>query len=319
MSIIYCRQNTGSVSLLRLKKIKLSVTSSQSISHSLIRNFTEITKLRLSVSVVFSSVAGYLLGADSIDFFVLFLLCVGGYCMVGASNVYNQIIERDLDSLMDRTKDRPLPAGTMSVQSAFILASILTVIGIIVLYSINPITAMFGAVSIFMYVSLYTPLKTKTPLSVFVGAFPGAIPFMLGWVAATGKFGIEPGTLFMIQFFWQFPHFWAIGWFLFDDYKKAGFFMLPNGKRDKGTAVQTILYSVWTVLVSLVPVLGITGKLYLTPVSGVLIGILGIGLIYYAVRLYKEKTSKAAKQLMLASVSYITLLQIIYVADKFIR
>ncbi len=303
----------------RLKKITLSVTQSQSISNSLIRNFTEITKLRLSVSVVFSSVAGYLLGADFIDFSVLFLLCVGGYCMVGASNVYNQIIERDLDALMDRTKNRPLPAGTMSVQSAFILASVLTIIGIAVLYSINPITAMFGAISIFMYVSLYTPLKTKTPLSVFVGAFPGAIPFMLGWVAATGQFGIEPGTLFMIQFFWQFPHFWAIGWFLFDDYKKGGFYMLPNGKRDRGTAIQTILYSVWTVLASLVPVLGITGKLYLTPVSGVLIGIIGIGLIYYAVRLYKEKTAKAAKQLMLASVSYITLLQIIYVADKFIR
>lgn len=303
----------------RLKNMKLSVTQSPSISHSLIWNFTEITKLRLSVSVVFSSVAGYLLGADSIDFYVLFLLCVGGYCMVGASNVYNQIIERDLDLLMDRTKNRPLPAGTMSVQSAFILASILTVIGIVVLYSINPITAMFGAISIFMYVSLYTPLKTKTPLSVFVGAFPGAIPFMLGWVAATGKFGIEPGTLFMIQFFWQFPHFWAIGWFLFDDYKKGGFYMLPNGKRDRGTAIQTILYSVWTVLASLVPVLGITGKLYLTPISGVLIGILGIGLIYYAVRLQKERTSKAAKQLMLASVSYITLLQIIYVADKFLR
>ncbi|WP_310994236.1 heme o synthase [Aequorivita marina] len=297
----------------------MSVTQSQSSSPSIIRNFTEITKLRLSVSVVFSSVAGYLLGADSIDFFVLFLLCVGGYCMVGASNVYNQIIERDLDGLMERTKNRPLPAGTMSVQAAFILASVLTLAGIIVLYAINPITAMFGAISIFMYVSLYTPLKTKTPLSVFVGAFPGAIPFMLGWVAATGNFGIEPGTLFMIQFFWQFPHFWAIGWFLFDDYKKGGFYMLPNGKRDKGTAVQTILYSVWTVLASLVPVLGITGKLYLTPVSGVLIGILGVGLIYYAVRLYTEKTSKAAKQLMLASVSYITLLQIIYVADKFIR
>lgn len=319
MLIIYCGENTGSVSLRRLKKIKLSVTQSQTISHSLIRNFTEITKLRLSVSVVFSSVAGYLLGAESIDFYVLFLLCVGGYCMVGASNVYNQIIERDLDSLMERTKNRPLPAGSMSVQSAFILASILTIAGIVVLYSINPITAMFGAISIFMYVSLYTPLKTKTPLSVFVGAFPGAIPFMLGWVAATGEFGIEPGTLFMIQFFWQFPHFWAIGWFLFDDYKKGGFYMLPNGKRDKGTAVQTILYSIWTVITSLVPVLGITGKLYLTPISGVLIGILGIGLIYYALRLYKEKTAKAAKQLMLASVSYITLLQIIYVADKFLR
>ncbi len=301
------------------KKNSLSVSQSQSISPSVIRNFTEITKLRLSVSVVFSSVAGYLLGADSIDFFVLFLLCVGGYCMVGASNVFNQIIEKDLDSLMERTKNRPLPAGHMTGRSAFILACILTVAGIVVLYNINPVTAMFGAISIFMYVSLYTPLKTKTPLSVFVGAFPGAIPFMLGWVAATGKFGIEPGTLFMIQFFWQFPHFWAIGWFLFDDYKKAGFFMLPNGKRDKGTAIQVILYTIWTVLVSLIPVLGITGKLYLTPISGGFIGILGIGLLYYAIKLYKEKTSTAAKQLMLASVSYITLLQIIYVADKFLR
>ena len=301
------------------KKKSLSVSHSQSVSQSLVRNFTEITKLRLSVSVVFSSVAGYLLGADSIDFYVLFLLCVGGYCMVGASNVFNQIIEKDLDALMDRTKNRPIPAGQMTVRSAFILASILTLAGIIVLYAINPVTAMFGAISIFMYVSLYTPLKTRTPLSVFVGAFPGAIPFMLGWVAATGEFGIEPGTLFMIQFFWQFPHFWAIGWFLFDDYKKAGFFMLPNGKRDKGTAIQVILYTIWTVLVSLIPVLGITGKLYLTPLSGTLIGILGAGLLYYSFRLYKEKTSKAAKQLMLASVSYITLLQIIYVADKFLR
>ncbi|MBT0607709.1 heme o synthase [Aequorivita echinoideorum] len=299
--------------------MSLSITQSQTVNQSVIRNFVEITKLRLSVSVVFSSVAGYLLGADTIDFFVLFLLCVGGYCMVGASNVYNQIIEKDLDALMDRTKNRPLPAEQMTVRSAFILASILTIIGIAVLYSINPITAMFGAVSIFMYVSLYTPLKTKTPLSVFVGAFPGAIPFMLGWVAATNNFGIEPGTLFMIQFFWQFPHFWAIGWFLFEDYKKGGFFMLPNGKRDKGTAIQVILYTIWTVLASLIPVVGVTGKLYLTPISGVLIAILGMGLIYYALRLYNQKTAKAAKQLMLASVSYITLLQIIYVADKFIR
>lgn len=299
--------------------MSLSISHSPSNAQSMLRNFTEITKFRLSISVLFSSVAGYLLGADNIDFSVLFLLCVGGYAMVGASNVFNQIVERDLDALMDRTKDRPLPAGRMSVRSAFILGVILTLLGIGVLYSINPITAMFGAVSIFMYVSLYTPLKTKTPLSVFVGAFPGAIPFMLGWVAATGSFGIEPGTLFMIQFFWQFPHFWAIGWFLFDDYEKGGFYMLPNGKKDKGTAMQVFLYCIWTVLISLVPVLGITGKLYLTPVSGGLIGLIGIGLLYYAGRLYREKTSKAAKQLMLASVSYITLLQIIYVADKFIR
>ena len=299
--------------------MSLSISYSPSSAQSVIRNFIEITKFRLSVSVVFSSVAGYLLGANSVDFFVLFLLVLGGYFMVGASNVFNQIIERDLDLLMDRTKNRPLPSGTMTVRSAFILGCIMTVAGIGVLYAINPITAMFGAISIFMYVSLYTPLKTRTPLSVFVGAFPGAIPFMLGWVAASGTFGIEPGTLFMIQFFWQFPHFWAIGWFLFDDYKKGGFFMLPNGKRDKGTAMQVVLYCIWTILASLIPTLGVTGKLYLTPISGVLIGLIGLGLLYYAIRLYKEQTDKAAKQLMLASVSYITLLQIIYVADKFLR
>jgi len=268
---------------------------------------------------VFSSVAGYLLGAETIDYLTLLLLCIGGYCMVGASNVYNQVIERDLDALMDRTKNRPLPSGRMQVNTALIIAVILTLVGLGVLYSINPQTAMFGAISIFMYVSLYTPLKTKTPLSVFVGAFPGAIPFMLGWVAATNNFGIEPGTLFMIQFFWQFPHFWAIGWFLYEDYKKGGFFMLPTGKRDRGTAVQVILYTIWTVLASLVPAFGVTGKLYITPISAVIIGILGIGLLYYAFKLYNEKTDKAAKKLMLASVSYITLLQVIYVADKFIR
>ncbi len=285
----------------------------------MVKNFTEITKIRLSISVVFSSVAGYLLGANSIDFFTLFLLCLGGYCMVGASNVFNQIIERDLDALMNRTKDRPIPAGRMSVRSAFIIGSILTIIGIVVLYIINPKTAMFGAISIFMYVSLYTPLKTKTPLSVFVGAFPGAIPFMLGWVAATGEFGIEAGTLFMIQFFWQFPHFWAIGWFLFEDYKRGGFFMLPNGERNKGTAIQVILYCVWTVLASLIPAFHVTGSLKLSLVAAILIGGIGIWLVYYAVRLIQKRTDKSAKQLMLVSVSYITLLQIIYVADKFIR
>jgi len=275
--------------------------------------------MRLSVSVVFSSIAGYLLAVETVDFYTLFLLCVGGYCMVGASNVYNQIIERDLDALMDRTKDRPIPAGRMGVTPAFVLASLLTLAGIAVLYVINPKTALFGAISIFMYVSLYTPLKTKTPLAVFVGAFPGAIPFMLGWVAATNDFGIEPGTLFMIQFFWQFPHFWAIGWFLFEDYKKGGFFMLPNGRRDNGTAIQIILYCVWTVLASLVPAAGVTGNLFLSPIAAVLIAGIGVWLIYYAVRLYKLKTDKAARQLMLVSVSYITLLQIIYVVDKFLR
>lgn len=297
----------------------MSNTSVHTPTISILTDFKEITKMRLAISVVFSSVAGYFLGAEVVNFVTVLLLAIGGYLMVGASNAYNQIIEKDLDALMDRTVNRPIPAGRMSVNTAFVIASVFTILGLIVLYIINPKTAMFGAISIFLYVSVYTPLKTRTPLSVFVGAFPGAIPFMLGWVAATDDFSIEPGTLFMIQFFWQFPHFWAIGWWLFDDYKKGGFFMLPTGKRDKGTAIQIILYTIWTILVSLVPVLGVTGKLYLTPVSGVLILFLGLGMLYYAINLYKKRDAFSAKKLMFASVSYITLLQIIYVLDKFIR
>ena len=275
--------------------------------------------MRLALSVVFSSLAGYLLGVETVDFKTLVLLALGGYFMVGASNAFNQIIEKDLDALMDRTKNRPIPAGRMSVTTAFIIASVFTVLGIIILYTINKQTAMFGAISIFLYTCVYTPLKTKTPLAVFVGAIPGAIPFMLGWVAATDDFGIEPGTLFALQFFWQFPHFWAIGWFLFEDYKKGGFFMLPTGKQDKGTAVQTIMYTIWTLLVSIIPVFGFTGSLKLSIVAAILVFILGFGMLYYAIRLFKEMTEKAAKQLMLASVSYITLVQIVYVIDKFIR
>lgn len=295
-----------------------SVTSSFSIG-SIISDFKEITKIRLSLSVVFSSLAGYLLGADVVSFYTLLLLAFGGYFMVGASNAFNQIIERDLDALMDRTKNRPIPAGRMSVNTAFIIASFFTGFGIVLLYIINPQTAMFGAISVFLYTSAYTPLKTKTPLSVFVGAIPGAIPFMLGWVAATDDFGIEPGMLFMLQFFWQFPHFWAIGWFLHSDYQKAGFNMLPTGKQDKGTAVQTILYTVWTIIVSIIPVFGFTGKLQLTVVGAIVVFLVGLGMLHYAVQLFKKRTLISARQLMLASVIYITLVQIIYVLDKFIR
>jgi protoheme IX farnesyltransferase len=294
-----------------------AITNNQSVD--LISDFKEITKMRLAVSVVFSSVAGYFLGAEVIDFVELLLLAVGGYMMVGASNAFNQVIEKDLDVLMDRTKNRPIPSGRMSVKKALFIAFTFTILGLVVLYIINPVTAMFGAISIFLYVSVYTPLKTKTPLSVFVGAFPGAIPFMLGWVAATNDFSIESGTLFMIQFFWQFPHFWALGWWLYNDYKRGGFFMLPTGKRDRGTAIQIILYTIWTIAVSLIPVFGVTGRLYLTPVSGILILILGLGMLYYAYKLYKNRDEISAKKLMFASVSYITLLQIIYVLDKYIR
>ena len=294
-------------------------TTTTVVKHTAISDFKEITKMRLSLSVVFSSIAGYLLGADTISVKVLILLALGGYFMVGASNAFNQIIEKDLDALMHRTKNRPVASGRMTVNTAFIIACVFTILGIVILYTINQQTAMFGAISIFLYTSVYTPLKTKTPLSVFVGAIPGAIPFMLGWVAATDHFGIEPGTLFALQFFWQFPHFWAIGWFLFEDYKRGGFFMLPTGKQDKGTAIQVILYTIWTILVSIIPVFGFTGKLELSIVAAIIVFALGLVMLYFAILLYKKMTEKAAKQLMLSSVLYITIIQVIYVVDKFLR
>lgn len=283
-----------------------------------VADFKEITKVRLAVSVVFSSIAGYFLGAYELQWSAILLLAFGGYCMVGASNAFNQVIERDLDALMKRTQNRPIPAGRMSVGSAMGIAIALTILGVLSLYILSPKTAMFGAVSIFLYTSVYTPLKTKTPLSVFVGAIPGAIPFMLGWVAATDDFGIEPGTLFMIQFFWQFPHFWALGWMLNEDYKKGGFKMLPTGKKDKGTALQIILYTIWMIVISIMPVFGFTGRLHLSIPAAMVVFLMGIAMLIFAFKLYEKRDNKAAKRLMLASVSYITLMQIAYVIDKFI-
>ncbi|MCP4884164.1 MAG: protoheme IX farnesyltransferase [Flavobacteriales bacterium] len=279
----------------------------------------QLTKFGLSVSVVFSSIAGYLLAVDVIDYKILALLSIGGYCLVGASNAFNQIIERVPDSVMKRTMDRPIPTGRMSVNLAMFIAIFMTIAGLAILYSINEKTALFGAISIFLYTSAYTPLKPITPLSVFVGAIPGAIPFMLGWVAATGKFGIEPGMLFMIQFFWQFPHFWAIGWLQFDEYKKAGFNLMPTGEKNKKATKLIIIYTILMLIVSIVPVFKITGALYLLPGSAILIFVLGLVMLFYGVKLHKEQTNLMARKLMLSSVLYITLIQIIFVIDKFLH
>lgn len=281
-------------------------------------DFKELTKVRLAVSVVFSSIAGYFLGTEQIEINALLLLAIGGYCMVGASNIYNQIIEKDLDRLMNRTKNRPIPAGRVTPFTALVFAVVLTVIGVASLYALNPKTAFFAAISIFLYACIYTPLKTVTPLAVFVGAIPGAIPFMLGWVAATNDFGIEPGTLFMIQFFWQFPHFWALGWMLDNDYKKGGFKMLPTGKKDTGTAFQIILYTIWMLVISIMPFFGFTGRLILSMPATVLVFVLGLIMLAFAFKLYEKRTNPAARKLMLASVSYITAIQLIYVIDKFV-
>ncbi|MEM9000681.1 MAG: heme o synthase [Bacteroidota bacterium] len=299
--------------------MKSAVSTVESTTWSLVfADFKEITKFRLAVSVVFSSISGYFLGAYQIDLFSILLLAFGGYCMVGASNAYNQVIEKDLDALMQRTKNRPIPAGRMSSNTALAIAVVMTVMGVISLYILSPKTAMFGAISIFLYTSAYTPLKTMTPLSVFVGAIPGAIPFMLGWVAATNTFGIEPGTLFMIQFFWQFPHFWALGWMLDEDYSRGGFQMLPTGKKDSGTALQIILYTIWMIVISIMPVFGFTGRLHLSMVATSIVLIMGLVMLGFAFRLYEKRDNTSAKNLMLVSVSYITLIQLVYVIDKFI-
>lgn len=281
-------------------------------------DFLLLTKLRLTLTVVFSSIAGYLLAAPVPSPWHILLLSLGGYGLAGASNAFNQIIEKDIDAKMKRTQNRPIPKDRMSTQTAFAIATTLLIIGLVILYGFNPKTAMFGAISVFLYCCAYTPLKTITPLSVFVGAIPGAIPFMLGWVSVTGSFGIEPGILFVIQFFWQFPHFWAIGWLMHEDYQRAGINMLPTGKRDLATALQVILYTLWTLVISVFPVLGMCGTLTLTIPAATLVGIMGLIFLWYGILLYKNQSESSAKKLMIVSIIYIMSIQWIYVIDKFL-
>ncbi len=297
----------------------ISSIEDKSIIKKFITDFKQLTKVGLSLSVVFSSIAGYLLAAEIVDTFIIIQLAIGGYFMVGASNAFNQVIEKDTDALMKRTMNRPLPTGRMTVSTALIIAFSFTVLGIAILYNINEKSALFGAISIFLYTSVYTPLKSVTPLTVFVGAIPGAIPFMLGWVAATNQFGIEAGFLFLIQFFWQFPHFWAIGWLQFEEYQKAGFNMLPMNKKDKGAIKQIIFYTFIMILVSVAPVLKVTGAFYIYPVTAIVIALAGCSMLYYGIQLHRTESNTEARKLMLSSVIYITLVQIIYVIDKFLH
>ena len=280
--------------------------------------FFSLTKVRLALSVVFSTLTGYILAADKIQGLDMLLLLIGGYCMVGASNSFNQIIEKDKDALMNRTKNRPLPTKKITTSNAFWISVFLTIAGIGILYTINYKTAFFAGLSVFIYTCIYTPLKSITPLSVFVGAIPGAIPFMLGWVAATNKFGIEPGTLFMIQFFWQFPHFWALGWMLDDDYKKAGFNMLPTGQRDKKTAIQIILYVIWMIIISVFPYSGLTGSLTLGFYGLIIVLCVGIIMLFFAINLYNRMDINSAKNLFLYTIFYLTSIQLVYIIDKFL-
>ena len=285
-----------------------------SICTAKLTDYAQFIKIRLTSLLVFSAFAGFILASDNIDWNQLLLLVISGFLVTGSSNGFNQIIERDPDKLMYRTSKRPLPDKRMALSEAYMLASIMGVTGIAIMFIyINPLSGMLGILAFVLYTLAYTPLKMKTPFAVMVGAFPGSIPPMLGWVAATGV--IEPGALllFAIQFIWQFPHFWSIAWVLDDDYRRAGFKMLPSdGGRDKNSAFQVLVYSAGLLPISLLPVMfNMSGN-----VAGSIIMISGICFLYYAVRLYKHCTLTASRQLMLASFIYLPVVQIALIIDK---
>ena len=287
----------------------------QSIVISKIQDYVQFVKLRLTLLVVFSAVAGFSIATSgAIDWNKLVLLIIGGFLVTGSSNGFNQIIEKDLDKLMKRTANRPLPDNRMSVNEAFIAASLMGISGVSLLtFFLNPLSGMLGALALLLYTFVYTPLKRVTPFAVFVGAFPGAIPPLLGWVAVTNSIGIEALVLYCIQFIWQFPHFWAIAWVMDEDYKKAGFRMLPSsGGRNKASAFQTIVYAAGLIPIGLLPFYFHMAGI----ISAVIISICGILFTMQAINLYRTCSLKAAQQLMFGSFIYLPIVQIALIADK---
>lgn len=292
----------------------------QTITHSItfsekLKAYFQILKFRLTLTVVISAGFGYLLAANgNINYTTLFSLLFGGFLMTGAANILNQVIEIDSDFLMKRTFSRPLPSNKLTINEALFFCLILISIGFLLLLSnANPLTAFLTLVSVILYAFVYTPMKKVSSFSVLVGAFPGAMPPLIGWAAYSNSLGIEAWVIYGLQFIWQFPHFWAIAWVLDADYKKAGFKMLPteSGKSNR-TAFQIIIYTAFLIPMGLLPFkIGITGVF-----SAIGIVILGLLFLAQAIYLFKTKTDKAAKQLMFGSILYLTLVQILLVTDR---
>jgi heme o synthase len=280
---------------------------------SRLQDYVQLTKFKLAFLVVFSAAMGFMSAPGNVEWSNLVLLLIGGFLVTGASNGLNQVLERDLDKKMDRTLSRPLPDGRMGVGEATAVSVIAGITGVVMLgLGINLYAGLLGLFALVSYAFIYTPLKRKTPFCVFVGAVPGAVPPLLGWVAATGQFGVAAWVLFAIQFLWQFPHFWAIAWVLDDDYKKAGFIMLPTGQRDKGTALQTLIYTISLFPVGFMP--------YLFSISGIISAIIiAITTAYFAwcaYNLYRTQTIEAARKLMFASFIYLPVVQLIIMLNK---
>jgi protoheme IX farnesyltransferase len=284
---------------------------------SKLSDYAQFIKLRLASLVVFSAVIGYFIGIHqpgldgSWNWLQLGALIIGGFLVTGSSNGFNQIIERDLDKLMTRTQNRPLPTGRMSLTEAWIVAISTGIAGIAILtiYT-NILSGILGATALLLYTLVYTPAKRVTPFATFIGAFPGAIPPMLGCVAATQGFGtvsMAAILLFAIQFMWQFPHFWAIAWVANEDYKKAGFNLLPSpGGRDKASAFQVLIYTIVLIPVSLFPfVFKMHGM-----IGTVVILACGIGFLLQAFKLYRDCEVSSAQKLMFGSFIYLPVVQL---------
>jgi protoheme IX farnesyltransferase len=293
-------------------KSQSSISSQAASAPSKLTDYAVFIKLRLSMLVVFSAVIGFvLISKGNTDWIKAAWLTIAGFLVTGCANGFNQIIERKYDKLMDRTAMRPLPQERMTVNEGIIVASVIGLIGLFILYFfLNPLSSLLSALSIFLYVACYTPLKRKSAFAVLVGAFPGAFPPLLGAIAATENFGSIPFeglVLFAIQFIWQFPHFWAIAWVMDEDYKKAGFSLLPSGQRNKASAFQIVFYTLFLILISMVPVFfGMTN----TIVAPLVILAAGIIFFYPSIRLYKDCSIKAAQQVMFGSFAYLPIVQL---------
>lgn len=273
-----------------------------------LKDFKNLVKFRLTLLVVFSASISFLIGTDGDINWVNWLkLIIGGFLVTSAANGFNEIIEKDLDKLMTRTADRPLPSGRMNNGQALVLSLLMGIFGTYLLGSLNYLTGILSVFSILFYAFIYTPLKRKTPIAVFVGAIPGALPPLIGYVAAHGKIDHIALILFGIQFVWQFPHFWAIAWVLDDDYKKAGFRLLPTTKRDKISAIITFIFTVILIPVSLLPTFYGFGGYTIAVVSL----ICGLIFCYQAFILVRKLDVKSARSLMFGSFFYLPIVQLV--------
>lgn len=293
-----------------------SITTTTTISvGTKIRAFVELLKVRLSLLVAFSCAFGYGLATrGNMDWQVLIMLTLGGFLLSGASVSINQILEKDLDSLMTRTQSRPLPTARLTVSEATIFTLICLIASLVILWIYtNPLTVVLSIISMLLYSFVYTPLKQVGPIAVFVGAIPGALPPLLGWIAATGSITYEAIIIFGIQFIWQFPHFWAIAWVADDDYKKAGFKLLPSGGgKDLNTAIQIMVYTLFLIPLGLLPAtFGITG-IY----SAVVATLCGAAFFAQTFSLMKTGSRQSALRIMFGSFIYLPVVQIAYLLDK---